>query len=95
MIGAILKAMTTATQVGTVRVRFFARYAELVGREEAEVALPVPATVADVLRRIREDFAAAALPARPLVAVNLRHARLETPVADGDEVALLPPLAGG
>jgi molybdopterin converting factor small subunit len=27
--------------------------------------------------------------------VNLSHAALDTPLAEGDEVALLPPLAGG
>jgi molybdopterin converting factor small subunit len=36
-----------------------------------------------------------ALPERPLAAVNLRHVKLDAPVGDGDEVALLPPLAGG
>ncbi len=81
---------------GTVRVRFFARYAELVGRAEAEVSLRLPATVADVLRRVREDFPqASALPERPLAAVNRRQVKLDAHVGDGDEVALLPPLAGG
>ena len=81
---------------GTVRVRFFASYAELVGREEAELAVSLPATVGDVVRRVRELIpGAGGLPPRPLVAVNLRHVRLDAPVAEGDEVALLPPLAGG
>lgn len=87
--------MTTTTRVGTVRVRLFARYAEVAGLEDATLTLPLPATVGDVVRRARETWPAVPLPERPLVAVNLRHARLETPVADGDEVALLPPLAGG
>src|SRR5207245_10390976 len=38
---------------GTIRVRFFARYAELVGRAEAAVAVPLPATVGDVVRSVR------------------------------------------
>ena len=42
--------MRSTTQ-GTVRVRFFARYAELVGKEQAALALPLPATVGDVVRR--------------------------------------------
>ena len=79
-----------------VRVRFFARYAELVGRSEAAVSVPLPATVGDVVRRVREDFPGAqALPERPLAAVNLRQAKLDAPVQEGDEVALLPPIAGG
>ncbi len=80
----------------TVRVRFFARYAELVGRAEAAVSVPLPATVGDVVRRVREDFPGArALPERPLAAVNLKHVKLDASVRDGDEVALLPPIAGG
>jgi len=49
-----------------------------------------------VVRRVREDFPGAqALPERPLAAVNLKQAKLEARVQDGDEVALLPPIAGG
>jgi molybdopterin synthase sulfur carrier subunit len=80
----------------TVRVRFFARYAELVGRSEAAVSLSPPATVGDVVRRVREDLPGArALPERPLAAVNMKHVKLEAQVQSGDEVALLPPIAGG
>lgn len=79
-----------------VRLRFFARYADLVGREEMDLDLPLPATVADVVRRAKDEWPAARqLPERPLAAVNLQHVRLEAMVRDGDEVALLPPLAGG
>ena len=79
-----------------VRVRFFARYAELVGRSETTVSLPLPATVQDVVRRVREDLPGGhALPERPLTAVNLRQVKLDARVQDGDEVALLPPIAGG
>ena len=81
---------------GTIRVRFFARYAELAGVSEGTLSVPLPATVSDVVRRARDAWpGAVALPPEPLAAVNLRHARLDAPVADGDEVALLPPLAGG
>jgi molybdopterin synthase sulfur carrier subunit len=79
-----------------VRLKFFARYAELVGREDAELSVPFPATVADVVRQLRHELPGAGqIPERPLAAVNLRHARLDAPVHEGDEVALLPPLAGG
>ena len=80
----------------TVRVLFFARYAELVGREEAALSVALPATVSDVVRRVRAELPGAhKLPERPLTAVNQRHVRPEAPIADGDEVALLPPVAGG
>lgn len=80
----------------TVRVLFFARYAELVGRSSATIDLPMPATVADVVGRVRRDFPGGAeLPDQPLAALNAAHSKLDAPVADGDEVALLPPIAGG
>jgi molybdopterin converting factor small subunit len=82
--------------MATVTVRFFARYAELAGCASASVAVPAPATVGDVVRRVRETVPGARrLPDRPLAAVNMRQARLDAAVQDGDEVALLPPVAGG
>jgi sulfur-carrier protein len=79
-----------------VTVRFFARYAELMGRETTTIAVPAIATVHDVLAQVRETVPGAhALPARPLAAVNLRQVKLDARVTDGDEVALLPPLSGG
>ncbi|HEX9582824.1 MAG TPA: MoaD/ThiS family protein [Gemmatimonadales bacterium] len=79
-----------------VECRLFARYAELAGVDRATLELPVPATVADALRALRSTFpGAAGLPERPMVAVNQSHALPSAPLADGDEVALLPPLAGG
>ncbi len=84
------------TAVATVRVRFFARYAELVGRAEAAIAVPLPATVGDVVRQVRQHYPGArALPERPLAAVNLKHVKLDASIQDGDEVAFLPPIAGG
>ncbi|HEY6222186.1 MAG TPA: MoaD/ThiS family protein [Gemmatimonadales bacterium] len=77
-------------------MKFFARYAELVGADEHALSLVLPATVADVVRRARDEIpGAAAIPERPLAALNLRHVQLEAQVNDGDEVALLPPMAGG
>ena len=79
-----------------VSVRFFARYAELAGCTWSAVTVASPATVADVIARVREVFPGTRdLPDRPLAALNQRQAKLETPVSDGDEVALLPPLSGG
>lgn len=79
-----------------VTVRLFAQYAELVGVEEMKLALEPPATVAQAIARLRQDLPRGGLlPERPLVAVNLRHVSGDQPLGDGDEVALLPPLAGG
>ena len=79
----------------TVRVRFFASYAEAFGREEMSLDLPAGATVASCLAAVRADPAAARVPPSPLVAVNQRYAKAETRLAEGDEVAFIPPVAGG
>ena len=82
--------------MGKISVRFFARYAELAGCTSSAVNLETPATVADVIARVREVFPGTkALPPQPLAALNERHVRLDALVREGDEVALLPPLAGG
>jgi len=82
--------------MGNVSVRFFARYAELAGCTWSAVNVDTPATVADVIARVREVFPGTKiLPPRPLAALNQRQARLDALVNEGDEVALLPPLAGG
>jgi len=78
-----------------IRVLLFARFAELLGTADCELALPAPATVRDVLARVRGMPGGEAIPERPLCAIGLEQVRPEDPVCDGDEVALLPPLAGG
>lgn len=78
-----------------VRLRLFAMYAEAFGRTELSLDLPQGATVAEVLAVVRADPASSRLPPSPLVAVNLHYARPETALNEGDEVALIPPVAGG
>ena len=78
-----------------VRLRLFASYAEAFGRDEMSIELPAGATAADVLADVRGRPGAERLPPRPMIAVNQRYARPDTALADGDEVALIPPVAGG
>lgn len=79
-----------------IRLRYLARYAELLGVESEELVLPGPVTVGDVVAAVRARYPAASqLPAKPLCAVNFRQALWGDVVAAGDEVALLPPVAGG
>jgi len=79
-----------------VRCRLFARYAEVVGREEVVLELPPDAVVADAVAALRASVPGGELlPARPLVAVNLQQVLPGDRLHDGDELALLPPLAGG
>ena len=79
-----------------VRLLLFARYAEVVGVEACDLALSASATVADALAELRLKYpGAAVLPSRPLCARNHSQVGVEDEVRDGDELALLPPLAGG
>ena len=78
-----------------VRVLLFARYAELLGQTELEFNVDAPATVRTVLDTLRGMAGGAQLPPSPMVARNQVHAQLDTVLEDGDELAVLPPLAGG
>jgi molybdopterin converting factor small subunit len=75
-------------------VLVFASYAEALGRELLHLELPHGATVAACVAEVRRQTGDGVPPA-PLVAVNRRYASPEQELADGDEVALIPPVAGG
>ena len=79
----------------TVRVRLFAVYRDLVGRKEVTLELPSGSTVAQAVQTLRNDTAAHSLPAEPVVAVNEVYASIESVLEHGDELALIPPVAGG
>lgn len=79
----------------TVTVRLFASYADRLGRTHVELDFPEGATVADVIDSISEFPGGTALPPSPLVAVNCSYATGRTALRHGDEVAIIPPVAGG
>jgi molybdopterin converting factor subunit 1 len=79
----------------TVTVLLFASYAESIGASSIDVDVPHGATVADVLGSVRGLPGAGSLPRAPLVAVNERYATGHDVVRAGDEVAIIPPVAGG
>lgn len=79
-----------------VRTLFFARYREILGTAELRVDLAEPLPVEAFVRLIRERGEPfSSLPADASVAVNRTVATPDTPVRAGDEVAFLPPVAGG
>jgi molybdopterin converting factor small subunit len=79
----------------SVTVLLFATYADALGAQSVSLDLPPEATVADVLAEIGRRPGGEQLPPSPLVAVNQRYAAVTAPVRSGDEVALIPPVAGG
>jgi molybdopterin converting factor small subunit len=51
--------------------------------------------VKDVIDRVRRMGDATRLPLAPMVAVNEQYASRDRELREGDEVALIPPVAGG
>jgi len=77
-----------------VRVRLFAALREAAGASEVEVSGRTVGDVVDALGAAHgERFAAVA--AVSSFVVNGERATRSTPIAKGDEVALLPPVSGG
>lgn len=78
-----------------VRVLFFGVYREMANSAERPLRLPAGSRVADLVETLRELPGFDWLPERPVVAVNRTYAEATSPLTEGDEVALIPPVAGG
>lgn len=79
-----------------IHTLFFASYRDIAGTHEMIVELPSGSSVADLVASLRSrgpgwDI----LPPHPAVAVNRTYAPRSTALADGDEVAFIPPVSGG
>ena len=81
--------------MSTVTVQLFASYAESFGGSTLEIPLEPGSTVEDLVASIRSLPGAYVLPHYPRVAINRKFASPQQFVASGDEVALIPPVAGG
>jgi molybdopterin converting factor subunit 1 len=80
----------------TVSVLLFASLAEALGRDRLLIEIDAPVTAG----RLRDDVLATAADGVALrgairVAVNERFVEDSSLVREGDEVALIPPVAGG
>jgi molybdopterin converting factor subunit 1 len=78
-----------------VRVRLFAGLRERSGTGGVEVELPEASTVADVWPAVAQVVPLGDRPAGIMFAVNRTYADPAQQLADGDEVALIPPVSGG
>jgi molybdopterin converting factor subunit 1 len=79
-----------------VTVRLFARLRDLAGVGELTREVAAPATAGAVWRSLVDEFPGLAEYEPAIsVAVNADYARMAAPVAEGDEVAFLPPVSGG
>jgi molybdopterin converting factor subunit 1 len=80
----------------TIHLLYFGVLKDHFAADRDLLELPEPATVRDLLAQLQSRGTAD----QPLwkslaVAVNRDYATPETPLHDGDEVALLPPVSGG
>jgi molybdopterin synthase catalytic subunit len=79
-----------------ITVRLFASHREAAGVNEIVVDLPIDASAVDALAMCRRTHPALPPPGAGIAyAVNREFAKPETKLRDGDEVAVLPPVAGG
>lgn len=79
-----------------IRVRLFAMQREIAGTKELRLEVPLGSTVDDAWSAVVEVVPALA-PGRVSLrfAVNGDYADPDRPLADGDEVACIPPVSGG
>lgn len=79
-----------------IDILLFASFREYVGKDRMTIDVPVGTKVADTLHYIGADpTLAAKYEPSLLFAVNRTYATRETVLCEGDEVALIPPVAGG
>ncbi|MBI4514780.1 MAG: molybdopterin converting factor subunit 1 [Deltaproteobacteria bacterium] len=79
-----------------IRLRFFASIREKLHRSEAVCAVPAGITVGALLEQLCRDYPPLAEVRRSLsIAVNREYVDHDHPLADHDEVALIPPVSGG
>ncbi|UTF61158.1 molybdopterin converting factor subunit 1 [Gilvimarinus sp. DA14] len=83
-----------------IRVLFFAQLRESLGCDELKLDLPPTdeVTVADLLQKLQgrgPHWQSAIAETKVLVAVNQQMVKPGASIADGDEVAIFPPVTGG
>ncbi|HET8569065.1 MAG TPA: molybdopterin converting factor subunit 1 [Candidatus Limnocylindria bacterium] len=78
-----------------VNVRLFASYREAAGVGRFEIELPDGATVRDAVAAIVERYPLIASGRNVVMARNREYVAADAALAEGDELALIPPVSGG
>jgi molybdopterin synthase catalytic subunit len=81
-----------------VRIRFFASYRELIGREEVGLNVQESITLGELLEKLKREVPRVSKvldTGSPIIAVNQEIATKDTLVESNSEVAIFPPVSGG
>jgi molybdopterin converting factor subunit 1 len=79
-----------------VTVRLFARLRELAGAAEFDRHMAAGATAGDAWQALVAEHPAMGEYTRAIsCAVNASYVKMNAPLAEGDEVAFMPPVSGG
>ncbi len=80
----------------TITLKLFAIYQEALGMPEQMMTLPVGTTAGEVCDRLLTEHPNLS-PWRDLTrfGINLQFAAADTPLQEGDELVLIPPVSGG
>ncbi len=79
-----------------VRLLYFAVLRDITGKSETVVSLRDGVRAGEVWQGLREQYVQLADYRKPpMIAVNETYATPETVLRDGDELAFIPPVAGG
>jgi molybdopterin synthase catalytic subunit/molybdopterin converting factor small subunit len=79
-----------------VTVLYFGMLREMAGREQEPVELSEPARLADLYSQLQQRIPGlAGFGGSIALSINCEYAKLDSPLHEGDEVALLPPVSGG
>lgn len=79
-----------------INVLYFASFRDAAGRDRESRDLPEGSSVADLWSALQGEIPyLRAFTRMPPPAVNREHVDADRSLADGDEVAFLPPVAGG
>ena len=82
------------TQI-TIQLLAFGIARDVLGQRQTDWVLPAPATVDDLRADLEKHFPLLTGLASLAIAINSEYARKGQALADGDEVALIPPVSGG